>query len=253
MLVTISPAKKLNTTPIETPEVTQPRLMSHTEELLTVVKAYGPADLKALMKISDALAQLNVDRFSHFGTQGKKQAAYIFDGDTYTGLDADTLSQDAVRWAQDHLRILSGLYGVLRPLDEIEPYRLEMGSRVTSERGTNLYAFWKGHIAPLLAQDAAQAQTDTLVNCASEEYFGAVDQAALGLTIITPKFYDIKNGTPKIVSFWAKKARGAMARYIVEHRLTNPKDLIDFDTGGYAYDRDLSTPTAPAFVRNPDS
>ncbi|MEN8710323.1 MAG: peroxide stress protein YaaA, partial [Paracoccaceae bacterium] len=159
----------------------------------------------------------------------------------------------AVRWAQDHLRILSGLYGVLRPLDEIEPYRLEMGSRVASERGTNLYAFWKGHIAPLLAQDAAQAQTDTLVNCASEEYFGAVDQAALGLTIITPKFYDIKNGTPKIVSFWAKKARGAMARYIVEHRLTNPKDLIDFDTGGYAYDCDLSTPTAPAFVRNPDS
>lgn len=253
MLVTISPAKKLDTTPVKTPQVTQPRLMEHTAQLLDVVKDYGPADLKALMKISDKLAQLNFDRFSQFGDQDKKQAAYIFDGDTYTGLDAATLSDDAVRWAQDHLRILSGLYGVLRPLDEIEPYRLEMGSRVKSDRGTNLYAFWKDHISPLLAQDAAAVGTDTLVNCASEEYFGAVDQAALGLNIITPKFYDIKNGTPKIVSFWAKQARGAMARYIVEHRLTDAADLIGFDTGGYAYDPDLSSPQSPAFVRNPEA
>lgn len=250
MLVTISPAKKLDISPAQTVSVTQPRLMEHTAELMDVVKEYGPADLKSLMKISDKLAQLNFDRFSKFGEQPRKAAAYIFDGDTYTGLDAKTLSEDAQRWAQDHLRILSGLYGVLRPMDEIEPYRLEMGSRVASSRGKNLYEFWRAHIAPLLAEDAHAAGTDILVNCASEEYFGAVDTKTLGLRVITPKFYDMKNGTPKIISFYAKQARGAMARYIVDNRTTDLDDLMAFDTGGYTYAPELSSPDSPAFVRN---
>ncbi len=153
-------------------------------------------------------------------------------------------------WAQDHLRILSGLYGLLRPRDGIQPYRLEMGSRLKTRRGQNLYDFWGTVIAGALREQAESLGTDTLINCASQEYFGAVDLAALKLRVVTPQFMELKDGRARIVSFFAKKARGAMARHIVEHRLTEADAILSFDTGGYAYDPDLSEPDRPVFLRD---
>ena len=174
----------------------------------------------------------------------------FFAGDTYAGLEAKTLDPDALRWAQGHLRILSGLYGVLRPLDEIAAYRLEMGSKLKNPRGADLYAFWRGQVAAALNEAAAETGARALVNCASIEYFGAVDTKALDLPVITPTFLEDKNGEAKIVSFFAKKARGAMARFIAENRLTDPDALKDFATGGYVYDASRSAPDAPVFIRS---
>ena len=176
-------------------------------------------------------------------------AVLAFAGDTYQGLEAASLDDDEMAFAQDHLRILSGLYGVLRPLDGIQPYRLEMGSRLKTERGKSLYDYWGDRIARALNEDAEATGANALVNCASQEYFGAVDTDALKLPVITPQFMEDKGGAPKIVSFYAKKARGAMARYIVQHRLTEPESLRDFDSGGYAWSEELSTPEKPVFVR----
>ena len=179
-----------------------------------------------------------------------KPAVLAFNGDTYQGLEAKTLNADDLAWAQDHLGILSGLYGVLRPLDEIQPYRLEMGSRLKTRRGTSLYDYWGDTIAKALNERASQAGTDTLINCASQEYFGAADRKALKLRVITPQFLEVKDDRPRIVSFFAKRARGAMARFVVENRLTDADDILDFGTGGYAYDADLSMPDKPVFLRN---
>ena len=179
-----------------------------------------------------------------------KPAALAFNGDTYQGLEAKTLNADDLAWAQDHLGILSGLYGVLRPLDAIQPYRLEMGSRLKTRRGTSLYDYWGDTIAKALNERASQAGTDTLINCASQEYFGAADRKALKLRVITPQFLEVKDDRPRIVSFFAKRARGAMARFVVENRLTDADDILDFSTGGYAYDADLSMPDKPVFLRN---
>jgi cytoplasmic iron level regulating protein YaaA (DUF328/UPF0246 family) len=178
-----------------------------------------------------------------------KPAALAVAGDTYVGLEAGSLDADEMAWAQQHFRILSGLYGVLRPLDEIQPYRLEMGSRLKNPHGRNLYEFWGTQIAEALAQQARQIGTDVLVNCASQEYFGAVDLNALGLRVITPVFMEEKPDGPKVVSFYAKRARGAMARYVIQRRLTDPLALNDFDTGGYQYRSDLSEQDRPVFVR----
>ena len=172
-----------------------------------------------------------------------------FAGDTFIGLDAGSMDSAVQERAQTHLRILSGLYGLLSPMDAIQPYRLEMGSRLKSRRGGNLYAYWRDQIAKALNADAEAAGTNILLNCASQEYFGAVDQKALKLQVISPQFFEVKNGTPKIVSFFAKKARGAMARYIIQHRLTDPIGLLDFDSGGYEYRADLSDDYKPVFVR----
>jgi len=160
------------------------------------------------------------------------------------------LDGEQMDWAQDHLRILSGLYGVLRPRDLIQPYRLEMGSRLQTARGKNLYEYWGDQLSKALNEAAAQVSSDVLVNCASVEYFGAVDKAALDLRIITPVFMDVKAGTPKIVSFFAKKARGAMARFMIERRITNPEGLKDFDTGGYRFRADMSEGDRLVFLRD---
>ncbi len=181
-----------------------------------------------------------------------RPAALAFAGDTYTGLEAGSLEPEEMDWAQDHLRILSGLYGVLRPLDGIQPYRLEMGTRLNTRRGKNLYDYWGADPAKALKKQAKAAGTDVLVNCASQEYFGAVDQGKLGLRIITPTFLEEKNGKRAIVSFFAKQARGSMARFIVTRRITDPEGLKDFDLGGYAYDAETSTPDQPVFVRAPE-
>lgn len=238
MLTVISPAKRLEPAPRALPEgihPTAPAFPADTGLLVETARGLTAADLRKLMDISPALAQLNADRFAAFGTQPAAPAGLLFAGDTYSGLEAKTMEADAWLWATRHLRILSGLYGLLRPTDVIEPYRLEMGSRLANPRGSDLYAFWGDRIAQALNTAAAETGAEVLVNCASGEYFGAVDLAALKLRVITPVFLDEKDGTEKVISFWAKKARGAMARFIADHRLTDPQAIRDFDIGGYRF------------------
>lgn len=253
MLIVVSPAKKLDMTAVEGARATRPRFEPQARELANVARGLSVGDLKRLMGISDSLARLNAERFRDFGAMDKKPAALAFAGDTYQGLEASSLDSDEMRWAQDHLRILSGLYGVLRPLDEIEPYRLEMGSRLKTDHGKTLYEYWGDRIAHALNDQAAAVGADILVNCASQEYFGAVRADALSLRVITPVFMEEKNGTPKIVSFYAKRARGAMARFIIQNRLTDPRALRDFDTGGYRYQPDLSEGDKMVFIRSGDA
>ncbi|MFN3208256.1 MAG: peroxide stress protein YaaA [Roseovarius sp.] len=250
MLVVVSPAKKMDMSPAEGIHPTGPAFAKDAHALADVARDLSQADLKKLMGISDDLAKLNADRFRDFGKQEKKPAALAFAGDTYQGLEAGSLDTDELDWAQDHLRILSGLYGLLRPLDNIEPYRLEMGSRLKTERGKSLYDYWGDRLSKALNRQAKETGSKTLVNCASQEYFGAVDRDALKLRVITPTFLDTKNGEAKVISFFAKKARGAMARFIVQNRLTDPDSLKDFDSGGYRYDADRSTEDEPAFIRD---
>lgn len=253
MLVVISPAKSLDMDPVDV-LATVPEFQDDAIRLSKTARNLTLAQLKGLMSISDNLARLNRDRFKAFAADPTaamvKPAVLAFNGDTYQGLEAKTLNADDLAWAQDHLGILSGLYGVLRPLDEIQPYRLEMGSRLKTRRGTSLYDYWGDTIAKALNERASQAGTDTLINCASQEYFGAADRKALKLRVITPQFLEVKDDRPRIVSFFAKRARGAMARFVVENRLTDADDILDFGTGGYAYDADLSMPDKPVFLRN---
>lgn len=249
MLVVVSPAKKMDMTPRDGLKATRPAFATEARALAQVARSLDAGGLQKLMKISPNLARLNTERFAAFGTMEEKPAALAFAGDTYQGLEAGSLDAHEMAWAQDHLRILSGLYGVLRPLDAIEPYRLEMGSRLATERGRTLYDFWGDRIATALRDQAATVGTDTLVNCASQEYFGAVDEAALGLRVITPVFMEERGGEARIVSFYAKRARGAMARFIIKNRLSAPESLRDFDTGGYAHAPDLSSPDRPVFLR----
>lgn len=250
MLIVISPAKRLDWAARDV-EMTQPRFQSDAQALAQTARGLSEAELGALMDISPDLARLNVERFQRFEQDAGdlRPAALAFAGDTYQGLEASSLDADDLRFAQDRLRILSGLYGLLRPLDAIRPYRLEMGSRLANAKGPTLYAYWGDRLARALTAEAVALGTDTLINCASVEYFSAVDPAALGLRVITPQFLEDKPGGPKIVSFHAKKARGAMARFIIERRLTDPRSILEFDLGGYAYAPDLSEADKPAFLR----
>lgn len=243
MLTVISPAKRLDARPAALPQgisTTDPAFATEAAELAAIAGKLSPGDLRKLMDISPALADLNCTRFAAFGTQDRHPAAVLFAGDTYAGLEAATMAADAWRWSGLHLRILSGLYGLLRPTDRIEPYRLEMGSRLANPRGADLYAFWGSRIAHALNAAAEAADTEVLVNCASVEYFSAVDRAALRLRVITPVFLEDRDGEAKVVSFWAKKARGAMARFIMDNRLTDPAALRGFDLGGYRFDAGAS-------------
>ncbi|MFO7757328.1 MAG: peroxide stress protein YaaA [Roseovarius sp.] len=249
MLVVVSPAKKLDMSPTKDVTPTRPAFHAEAEELASVAHRLTVGDLQKLMKISEPLARLNADRFAEFGTMPQKPAALAFAGDTYQGLEAGSLEPDEMDWAQDHFRILSGLYGLLRPRDAIEPYRLEMGSRLKTARGKTLYHYWGDTIAKALNAQAEAVGADTLVNCASQEYFGAVDRDALKLRVVTPVFMEEKAGTPKVVSFYAKKARGAMARFVIQHRLTDSEALKAFDMGGYRYNYELSTEDNPVFLR----
>lgn len=254
MLVVISPAKRLDEAAISTPNETLPLFQDAANDLAGYGAGLSVKDLQKLMGISENLAKLNADRFAKFESgstpENAKQAAVFFAGDTYAGLEAASLDDEQMDWAQQHLRILSGLYGLLRPRDLIQPYRLEMGSRLETKRGKNLYEYWGDTISNALNDAAGQVETKTLVNCASVEYFGAVDLGALDLRVITPVFMEQKAGTPKIVSFFAKKARGAMARFIIEHRITDPEGLKDFDTGGYQYRADMSDVDRMVFLRD---
>lgn len=254
MLTVISPAKRLDAKPRDipgAPDPTTPTFADRAAELAAIARGLSVSELRQLMHISDPLARLNVERFAAFGQQGAVPALTLFAGDTYTGLEARTMGADALRWAQSHLRILSGLYGLLRPFDLIEPHRLEMGSRLANPAGPDLYAFWGDRIARALNAAAEEAGTDTLINCASVEYFSAVDRGALRLRVITPVFLDARpDGGAKVVSFWAKRARGALARFIAENRLTDPADVRGFAVGGYRFQPGQSEGDTWVFLRD---
>lgn len=252
MLVVISPAKRLDWSERDV-EMTEPAFAEDAVRLAKTARNLTLGGLQSLMDLSPDLARLNRDRFRDFAEaprdEALRPAALAFAGDTYQGLDAASLDTDEMAWAQDHLRILSGLYGVLRPLDAIQPYRLEMGSRLKTRRGANLYDYWRDAPGKALRAQAEALGTSILVNCASQEYFGAVDLKALKLKVITPVFLEDKEGKASVVSFFAKRARGAMARYVIQHRLTDTEALTEFDSGGYTYDPEQSTPDRPVFVR----
>lgn len=254
MLVVISPAKRLDWTERDV-ATTHPDFQEDAVRLAKTARNLTLGKLKGLMDLSDDLARLNRDRFAVFDADPNQEktrpAALAFAGDTYQGLEAASLDDDELAWAQDHLRILSGLYGVLRPLDAIQPYRLEMGSRLKTRRGSSLYDYWRDGLAKALNEQAAEVRTEILLNCASQEYFGAVAPKALKLKVITPIFKEEKDDGkgPRIVSFFAKKARGAMARYVVQNRVTETEGLQGFDIGGYEFRPDLSKPDQPMFTR----
>ena len=250
MLVVVSPAKRLDWSE-RSVEMTAPAMQEDAVRLAKTMRNMTLGKLKSLMDLSDDLAKLNRDRFQNFSEapDDTRPAVYAFAGDTYQGLEADSLSEDEVMYAQDHLRILSGLYGVLRPLDAIQPYRLEMGSRLKTRRGASLYDYWRDDLAKALNAQAEAVGAKVLVNCASQEYFGAVALKALRLRVVTPAFYEDKGNGPKMVSFFAKRARGAMARFVVQNRVTDVDGLKDFEAGGYAFSAELSEGDKLAFVR----
>jgi len=250
MLVVVSPAKKLNMKPIEGISSTEPYFYKNVRELIDITSTLNVDQIKNLMGISSNLAQLNMERFSLFGKQQKKQAALAFAGDTYKGLDAESMTSDDLDWAQKHLRILSGLYGILRPLDAIEPYRLEMGSKLKGAHGSSLYEYWGKKLSENLNKQAKENSSQVLVNCASNEYFSAINSASLSLKVITPVFMERKDDKEKTISFYAKKARGTMARFIIQNRLTEINKLKYFNHGGYAFQPDQSDEEKLVYVRD---
>ncbi|MGH1367978.1 MAG: peroxide stress protein YaaA [Maritimibacter sp.] len=250
MLIVVSPAKRMNENEAQKPTGTTPDFLEERDALLKAARKLKPAALEKLMKISPALAALNVERYGVIGSgAGEKRAIDLYAGDTYAGLEATTMDDAALDFAQAHLRILSGLYGLLRPCDLIEPHRLEMGTRLKVGRKKSLYEFWGDKIALKLNDAAQEIGTNTLINCASVEYFTAADRKALSLRVITPVFFETRKSETKIISFFAKKARGAMARFICEGRITDPKQLCEFEAGGYEFQPDQSTEERPVFLR----
>lgn len=255
MLMVVSPAKNLDfDSSAPTSAFTQPELMQKTKDLVEQCKTLAPSDLSSLMKISDKLAILNAERFNSFSMpftqENAKQAMFAFDGDVYAGLDAKSLSDDDIKFAQDHLRILSGLYGVLKPLDLMQPYRLEMGTKLANKEGKNLYEFWGLSITEKLTEVLQRQSQAVLLNLASNEYFSAVKKKSLSASIVTPHFKDEKNGQYKIISFFAKKARGLMARFVIQNRVSTVEQLKTFDVAGYRFDEQASTESDLVFTRS---
>jgi cytoplasmic iron level regulating protein YaaA (DUF328/UPF0246 family) len=258
MLIVLSPAKSLDLDSPLHPAIrphhpTLPRFVDHAAELVGVLKPRSPAEIASLMDISDALAVLNVTRYADWHPEhaDARPALMSFDGDVYTGLAARTLDAPALDYVQRRVRILSGLYGLLRPLDRMHPYRLEMGTRLPNARGKDLYAFWGERITAALNEDLAGLGdgTPAVVNLASEEYFKSVKPKKLDVPVIAPVFEDWKNGKYKIISFFAKRARGTMARYAAERGITDPRALKDFDADGYAFAPEVSTERQWVFRR----
>jgi len=259
MLYLLSPAKKLDyDTPITTTRHTQPVFVNEAAELIAVLKNLSAPAIAELMGLSTALAELNAARYRawvpEFTLANARPAVLAFNGDVYEGLDAASLSPDDLDWAQAHVAMLSGLYGVLRPLDLMQPYRLEMGSRLTNPRGKNLYEFWGVRIAQYLRTrlDEQSDSPPVIVNLASEEYFKSVDTRVLNARVVQCVFQDWKNGAWKIISFHAKRARGLMARYAVTARVDDPAGLRNFSSEGYRYDAAISTDDRLVFRRRQD-
>ena len=255
MLIVVSPAKTLDfeSTPV-TATHTQPDFLEHSATLITTLRQLSALDLAELMKISMSLAELNFERYYQwcppFGPDNAKQAALAFKGDVYTGLDAQSLDEADLAFAQQHLRILSGLYGLLRPLDLIQAYRLEMGTRLKNPRGNNLYQFWGDIITDAINTQLRAQGDDILVNLASNEYFRAVQAKRLAGRIITPEFKELKDDGYRMIGFYAKRARGMMSRFVIRERLTDVEGLKDFGAGGYHYNPQLSGPTNWVFTRD---
>lgn len=255
MLMVISPAKTLDyTSPLATEDFTQPRYLEQSSQLVEVLRKLSPNELADLMKLSDKLAGLNVARFTEwqpdFTLENARQAILAFKGDVYTGLEAESLTSEDFQYAQQHLRILSGLYGVLRPLDLMQPYRLEMGTKLQNSAGNNLYEFWGEHITESLNKCLSEQKASVLLNLASNEYFKAVKPKQLNATLINVDFKDLKNGQYKIISFYAKKARGIMARYVIQNKIDSVEALKDFTEQGYYYSAEQSKPTHLVFLRD---
>ncbi|MBD9414471.1 peroxide stress protein YaaA [Pseudomonas sp. PDM16] len=255
MLLVISPAKTLDyDTPPATARFTQPQFLDHAQELIGQLRQMSPQQIGELMHLSDKLSALNVARYGSwhpdFTPANAKQALLAFKGDVYTGLAAEDFAEADFDFAQQHLRMLSGLYGVLRPLDLMQPYRLEMGTKLANARGNNLYDFWGERISGWLNEALAAQGDDILLNLASNEYFGAVKRKALNARIIDTEFKDLKNGQYKIISFYAKKARGLMARYVIKERISDPEQLKAFDYQGYRYSAEQSKPDSLVFLRD---
>jgi cytoplasmic iron level regulating protein YaaA (DUF328/UPF0246 family) len=255
MITVISPAKTLDFDEQKlTRKKTTPDFLEHSEELIGQLKKAPAAKLGELMGISPKLAELNYQRYQDwetpFTTANAKQALLAFKGDVYTGFDCDHWSPDDFNFAQKHLRILSGLYGVLRPLDLIQPYRLEMGTRLKNARGKDLYEFWNEIITDAIKSSIKKTRSKYLINLASNEYFGSIRPKNLGVPVVTPVFKDEKNGKFKIISFFAKRARGMMSNFMVRNKLTSPDDLKGFDTAGYWFDAKTSTGDTLVFMRN---
>lgn len=255
MLMVISPAKTLDyTSPLATEKYSQPRFLEQSSQLIEILREFSPSELAELMKLSDKLAGLNVARFTEwqpeFTPDNARQAILAFKGDVYTGLDAASLSAADFDYAQQHLRILSGLYGVLRPLDLMQPYRLEMGTRLENSEGKNLYEFWGERLTDSLNQCLAKQKNSVLLNLASNEYFKAIKPKQLNGTLINVDFKDLKNDQYKIISFYAKKARGVMARYVIQHKIDSVEALKNFTEQGYYYSAEQSKPDHLVFLRD---
>ena len=258
MLILLSPAKSLDyDTPVPARLAhTLPLFIAQSTALIDVLRPKSPQDIASLMKISDPLAALNVARYQawtpDFSAANARQAILAFNGDVYEGLQAQTLTRADLAWAQQHVAILSGLYGVLRPLDWMQPYRLEMGTRLATAAGSNLYQFWGTQIAEHLNAQLQGAATPWVLNLASVEYAKAVDRKALQARVVECVFEDWKSGQYKIISFYAKRARGLMARYAITQRVRQPQQLEAFDTEGYAFDASASAPERLVFRRRTD-
>ena len=254
MLAVISPAKTLDfETPPLTSAFTTPDFLDHSQKLISKLRRISGKKLRELMSISPDLAALNCQRYqdwnSPFTPSNAKPALMAFKGDVYTGFDLDTFADEDFKRAQAHLRILSGLYGLLRPLDLIQPYRLEMGTKLATRRGKDLYKFWSGVITEALNEAIAESGSDVLINLASNEYYGAVERKKLKARVVSPVFKDQKNGAYKIISFFAKKARGAMSDYFIRNRISEPEALKEFKGLGYEYQEDQSTEVKWVFTR----
>jgi cytoplasmic iron level regulating protein YaaA (DUF328/UPF0246 family) len=252
LLIVISPAKTLDfETAPSTEKCTQPRFLPQSQQLINELKHLSTADIATLMKLSDKLAALNMARFQTwqkpFNLENAKQALLAFKGDVYTGLDADTLDVAGLDFAQQHLRILSGLYGVLKPLDLMQAYRLEMGTKFANVKGKDLYQFWGSQLRESIE---SELKDGVLINLASNEYFKAVEAKKLKARIITPVFKDWKNGQYKIISFYAKKARGLMSRYIIDHSINDPENIKGFDSEGYRFSPEMSQADEWVFLRD---
>ncbi|MDQ9009514.1 peroxide stress protein YaaA [Acinetobacter gerneri] len=255
MLALISPAKTLDyQSTLPTDEHTLPRLLQQSQQLIDVSRKLSASQIASLMSVSEKIANLNVERFrdwdSDFDLSNARQAIFAFKGDVYTGLDAYHLDEKDFKFAQKHLRMLSGLYGLLRPLDLMMPYRLEMGTRLENPRGHNLYEFWGDIITNLINEDLEQAGSNVLVNIASDEYYKSVKESKIKAEIIKPVFLDQKNGKYKVISFYAKKARGLMARFIIENQLSSIEDLKSFNTDGYYFEAASSLAGELVFKRD---
>jgi len=253
MLLLVSPAKTLNFDPTDLKKKSKPRFLTESQSLVDIMKKQSAGDIKKLMKVSDKIANLNVERYQNFSTpftlKNAKQSVLAFRGDVYTGLDADSFDAKDLEFAQKHLRILSGLYGVLKPLDLMQAYRLEMGTKLSNGHGKNLYEFWGDKITKTINKDVKASGSKAIINLASKEYFSVLQPTAFKADLYNVHFKEERNGVFKIISFSAKKARGMMCNFIIKNKLTEPEHLIGFDMDNYVYNEKLTSERDLVFTR----